>query len=86
MYITTSYNLCSICIRNTKKLKLIPLLFMYTRTCYERCTPGPISHNSNIKIHCIPPGEDIITDEYISHSIQYECHKIVCSMVFSNFH
>ena len=26
MYITTSYNLCSICIRNTKKLKLIPLL------------------------------------------------------------
>ena len=33
MYITPSYNLCSICVRSTEKVKLIPLLHTHIYSC-----------------------------------------------------
>ena len=54
MYITTSYNLCSICVRSMTKFKLIPLCALtYIRTCLVQWTLGlelrvgiPIQHMS----------------------------------------
>ena len=38
MYITTSYNLCSIFIHNTEGSSYYPFCALtYTHTCYERC-------------------------------------------------
>lgn len=62
MHLSMSYKLFSICVCNTKMLKLLPFLFTHiTHTCYERCTPWleearGISLHRRQKLHLLPQG------------------------------